>query len=324
MKGCGRGWWSWRGRSRDSAIGGCMCCCDARGEAVNHKRVHRVYREAGLSLRRKKRKHCVRVGTAAASLHGGESGVGAGLCARRGGERAGDPGVERGGRVHAGVSGVGSGHQLCEPESDAGAGDDHRASAGVPQAIRCDNGPELTSRHFLAWCIERKIELVHIQPGRPMQNGQRGEFSRAAARGMLARELVRESVRGAEEDRGVAKRVQPGAAAQQSGVSDAGGVCAGKRRRGRLWKRRCGKVGTATFPFRLEIARRRGIPTFPQPRRRRSLHPRCRQQPGCRIMKCAEFGGRPERQVSGPTFTQSVYPQGKRETETNLDSCPGG
>src|SRR5271165_5803938 len=33
------------------------------GEAVNHKRVHRVYREAGLSLRRKKRKHCVRVGT---------------------------------------------------------------------------------------------------------------------------------------------------------------------------------------------------------------------------------------------------------------------
>jgi putative transposase len=32
------------------------------GEAVNHKRVHRVYREAGLSLRRKKRKHCVREG----------------------------------------------------------------------------------------------------------------------------------------------------------------------------------------------------------------------------------------------------------------------
>ncbi len=32
------------------------------GELVNHKRVHRVYREAGLSLQRKKRKHCVRVG----------------------------------------------------------------------------------------------------------------------------------------------------------------------------------------------------------------------------------------------------------------------
>jgi putative transposase len=32
------------------------------GTRVNHKRVHRVYREAGLLLRRKKRKHCVRVG----------------------------------------------------------------------------------------------------------------------------------------------------------------------------------------------------------------------------------------------------------------------
>jgi len=30
------------------------------GKRVNHKRVHRVYREAGLMLRRKKRKHCAR------------------------------------------------------------------------------------------------------------------------------------------------------------------------------------------------------------------------------------------------------------------------
>ena len=29
---------------------------------MNHKRVHRVYREAGLMIRRKKRKHCVREG----------------------------------------------------------------------------------------------------------------------------------------------------------------------------------------------------------------------------------------------------------------------
>jgi len=29
---------------------------------VNHKRLHRIYREAGLMIRRKKRKHCVRVG----------------------------------------------------------------------------------------------------------------------------------------------------------------------------------------------------------------------------------------------------------------------
>jgi transposase InsO family protein len=43
---------------------------------------------------------------------------------------------------------------------------------GVPEATRCGNGPELTSRHFLSWCEERKIHLIHIQQGRPMQNGQ--------------------------------------------------------------------------------------------------------------------------------------------------------
>ena len=30
------------------------------GERVNHKRLYRIYREAGLCLKRKKRKHCVR------------------------------------------------------------------------------------------------------------------------------------------------------------------------------------------------------------------------------------------------------------------------
>jgi len=47
---------------------------------------------------------------------------------------------------------------------------------GLPQAIRCDNGPELTSRHFLAWCIERKIEVVHIEPGKPVQNAHVESF----------------------------------------------------------------------------------------------------------------------------------------------------
>jgi putative transposase len=43
-------------------------------------------------------------------------------------------------------------------------------------AIRCDNGPELTSRHFLAWCVERQIELTHIQPGKPTQNAHVESF----------------------------------------------------------------------------------------------------------------------------------------------------
>ena len=45
------------------------------------------------------------------------------------------------------------------------------AERGAPKSLRCDNGPEFTSRHFIGWCEQRGITLVHIEPGRPMQNG---------------------------------------------------------------------------------------------------------------------------------------------------------
>jgi len=45
-------------------------------------------------------------------------------------------------------------------------------SSGRPLAIRSNNSSELTSRHFLAWTLEWKIELGHIQPGKPTQNAR--------------------------------------------------------------------------------------------------------------------------------------------------------
>lgn len=59
---------------------------------------------------------------------------------------------------------------------------------GRPQAIRCDNGPELTSRHFLAWALDWKIELRHIQPGKPTQNAHVESFH-----GRLREECLRVS-----------------------------------------------------------------------------------------------------------------------------------
>ena len=34
---------------------------------------------------------------------------------------------------------------------------------GWPQRIRCDNGPELTSRHFLAWCLEHGKRIAELE-----------------------------------------------------------------------------------------------------------------------------------------------------------------
>jgi putative transposase len=44
------------------------------------------------------------------------------------------------------------------------------AKYGKPKTVRCDNGPELTSRHFLAWAIDTKIDVAHIRPGKPTEN----------------------------------------------------------------------------------------------------------------------------------------------------------
>jgi putative transposase len=41
---------------------------------------------------------------------------------------------------------------------------------GRPEAVRSDNGPEFTSRRMLGWAEDHRVALVHIQPGRPMQN----------------------------------------------------------------------------------------------------------------------------------------------------------
>jgi putative transposase len=146
------------------------------GEDINHKRVHRVYREAGLSLRRKKRKRCVRTGQPLRA------------CSAANQEWALDfvhDAVDSGRAIRV-LSVVDAYTREClalEVDTSFASRRVTRVLDGIveergtPQAIRCDNGPELTSRHFLAWCIDRKIELVHIQPGRPMQNGRVESFN---------------------------------------------------------------------------------------------------------------------------------------------------
>jgi putative transposase len=112
------------------------------GETVNHKRVHRVYREAGLGLRRKKRKHCVRVGaplrirTAANqewALDFAHDAVGCGRAIR----------------VLRVVDAYTRECLALEVDTSFASRRVTRAleaiivERGAPQAIRCDNGPSL-------------------------------------------------------------------------------------------------------------------------------------------------------------------------------------
>ncbi len=41
---------------------------------------------------------------------------------------------------------------------------------GKPEAILTDNGPEFTSKAYCLWMLENNIRAEYIQPGRPMQN----------------------------------------------------------------------------------------------------------------------------------------------------------
>jgi putative transposase len=146
------------------------------GQRVNHKRLFRVYREAGLSVKRTRRKKLVRAGLSQPVLSAPNDEWSLDfLCD-----------AVANGRVVRVLSIVDNFTRECLAlETDTSFAsqrvtrvlDDVIGQRGAPKALRLDNGPELTSRHFLAWCIERKIAMNHIQPGKPMQNGHIESFN---------------------------------------------------------------------------------------------------------------------------------------------------
>jgi putative transposase len=48
---------------------------------------------------------------------------------------------------------------------------------GLPEEIHVDNGPEFVSRTLRNWCEQHRVLLRYIEPGRPMQNGHIESFN---------------------------------------------------------------------------------------------------------------------------------------------------
>ena len=51
--------------------------------------------------------------------------------------------------------------------------------------IRADNGPEFISYRLDAWCRENRVQLIFIQPGKPMQNAYVERCTRSIRKDLL-------------------------------------------------------------------------------------------------------------------------------------------
>ena len=144
-------------------------------ERVNHKRVRRVYRELGLSVRRTRRKRLQRMLRPRAVLTGPnqEWAIDFASDVAANSQRV---------RIFSVVDSFTRECLALEVDTSMPSRRITRAlhqvieGRGRPQAIRSDNGPEMSSRHYLAWCVEHKIDAVHIQPGKPTQNAHVESF----------------------------------------------------------------------------------------------------------------------------------------------------
>lgn len=140
------------------------------GDQVNHKRLFRVYQQAGLGVRRRERKRLER------------DGVGMPLFTRPNQEWSVDfvSDALANGRALRALTVVDNFTKevpvievdisLSAPRVTRALDAAMEQRGTAPESIRIDNGPEFTSRCFLSWAEQRGIRLVHIQPGKPMQN----------------------------------------------------------------------------------------------------------------------------------------------------------
>jgi len=147
------------------------------GVVVNHKRVERVYREEGLSLRLKRRRkrvshlRVVQPGPTGPNQHWAMDFVSDCL---ENGRRL---------RVLTVVDLFDRRSPVIEVDHSLTGNRVARtlerlsAVGQCPAIIRTDNGPEFTSKALDSWAHRRGVKLEFIRPGKPMENGHIESFN---------------------------------------------------------------------------------------------------------------------------------------------------
>lgn len=144
---------------------------------VNHKRVYRLYKAANLTVR--KRKKAKRPESERVPLHLAQA-----VNEVWSMDFVSDS-LATGRRIKCLTVADDFSHECVEIGVDYGISGQYvtrlldRAAIfrGYPSAVRTDNGPEFTSRAFMAWAQTRGIRHILIEPGRPMQNGYIESFN---------------------------------------------------------------------------------------------------------------------------------------------------
>ena len=147
------------------------------GEVVNHKRVDRLYAEAGLQVRKRKRKKIP-----VADRHPLERPLVANQVWSM--DFVFDRTAE--GRVIKNLTVVDDAtHEAVAIVPERAIGGQQLThilnqlaqTRGLPKAIRTDNGKEFCSRAMLTWAHARGVQLFLIEPGKPNQNAYIESFN---------------------------------------------------------------------------------------------------------------------------------------------------
>jgi putative transposase len=147
------------------------------GVVANHKRVHRVYREAGLQVRRRERKRLTRRERVPLPVPSGPR-------ERWSMDFMADTLSD--GRAFRTLNIVDDFTRECVAievdRSLPGARvvrvlERLREAIGLPRVIVVDNGPEFTGRTLDAWAYANHIELRFIRPGKPIENAYIESFN---------------------------------------------------------------------------------------------------------------------------------------------------